>query len=139
MRRIIIITMLLLFGIGITSCVEKELVRYDLVSAQVRSSMYGDFFLASGTIEEESYFIFYIKESGGYITLQKFRTQNCKIKYIDSTITPYVEGYRFKESSMRRNTSIFCNCGDDITLYIPEGTIRNDFNGMNLNNLNKLN
>jgi hypothetical protein len=93
------------------------------VSANINSEVYGEFVLGSGKIETTSYYYFYKDTENGY-QLDKVEVAN---SYIIETDEREPEIVLFE----RKYNGGFIKLNNDFirrTIYVPEGTIINQFN-----------
>lgn len=115
-RIILVAVSLLLISCDFTG----EIRTYELVSLKDNRDIHGSFFLGTGSISQNSYYYYYYKDTLGFIKMYKTGCEDeCKIKYIDTNKTkPYVT-HQF--------TSVGGNWFTQIIFYIPESSIKNDF------------
>lgn len=102
----------------------------EIVNLQDNSSVNGSFFLGSGSINEESYYVYYYKTDDGFYKLGKTKTDNAKIKITNETprkvkkikcITP---GNLFEKYFIILPTSLT----HSVHFEIPPGSIKENYN-----------
>lgn len=135
--------------------VEKVADTKEVIALNLDNSKEGTFFLGSGSVGDESYYVFYTKDNDGNINLQKVYSDEVTLKCCTDDETPKVEEYvavsqkiltskptfwnnTFREYFLYKNynagdvvseTSATMR-GDDIVktvIHIPEGSIKNNY------------
>lgn len=107
---------------------KTEIVKatYRLEALQDNNSINGSFFLGSGQIGGRMKYVFYY-EKDGYYELEQVDYNKAKVKYSDEK--PKVE--RLTRENVRgafiNNFAIDFNCYEEYIIYVPKGTINNNY------------
>lgn len=135
--------------------VEKVADTKEVIALNLDNSKEGTFFLGSGSVGNESYYVFYTKDNDGNINLQKVCSDEATLKCCTDDETPKVEEYvavsqkiltskptfwnnTFREYFLYKNYNVgdvvsetsATMRGDDIVktvIHIPEGSIKNNY------------
>lgn len=107
---------------------KTEIVKttYNLDALQDNNSVKGSFFLGSGQIEGKMKYVFYY-ENKGYYKLEQADYSEVKIKYSDEK--PKAERFKRKnvKDAFMNNFAIDCNCYQEYIIYVPKGTINQNY------------
>lgn len=123
----------LLFGFFISTMLpietkEIKVSEHELISIKDNNSINGSFFLGSGNINGDLIYCYYYKLSETNIKMNSVYVVYCEIVY--SKDKPKIEKYEtIKTDSFKNKFSLgFINRNIRYIIYIPEGTIKNNFN-----------
>lgn len=107
---------------------KTEIVKttYNLEALQDNNSVKGSFFLGSGQIEGKMKYVFYY-ENEGYYKLEQADYSEVKVKYSDEK--PKAERFNRKnvKDAFINNFAIDCNCYQEYIIYVPKGTIKQNY------------
>ena len=107
---------------------KTEIVKttYNLEALQDNNSVKGSFFLGSGQIEGKMKYVFYYKNEG-YYKLEQADYSEVKVKYSDEK--PKAERFNRKnvKDAFINNFAIDCNCYQEYIIYVPKGTIKQNY------------
>ena len=120
----------LLFGIIAVDCPQipcGEPQKVELVAMKDNSTINGNFFLGSGSINEDQYY-FYLEQTNKGIQKKKVKADhNTYLNYIENDDTPYL----LIQKTRCENDIIYAlshKCYDvEYYFYIPDGSITNEF------------
>jgi hypothetical protein len=94
---------------------------YDVVSMNFTNNQIGgDFFLGSGTINNIPKYMFYCKDSNGFIQLEQIDCERSKIKYGPK---PYVKKYESESTNDFINWFAIDEIVTEYVIQVPEGSI----------------
>jgi len=119
MKRIIIVSLFLVFVIG---CKTNEYT-LQIASISTDSTISGSFFLGSGMIGEESYYITYAKTNNGGYRMYKFKT-NRSVIYEDGNENPYVTYFLRSDYAHSVKGIAYASSAE---FHVPKGTIVREF------------
>lgn len=119
-----------LIGTIVAFCLpaKTEIVKttYNLEALQDNNSVKGSFFLGSGQIKGKMKYVFYY-ENDGYCKLEQADYNKVKVKYSDAK--PKAE--RFNQKNVKdafiNNFAIDFNCYQEYIIYVPKGTIKQNY------------
>lgn len=107
---------------------KTEIVKttYNLEALQDNNSVKGSFFLGSGQIEGKMKYVFYYERDGFY-KLEQADYEEVKVKYSDEK--PKAERFNRKnvKDAFINNFAIDCNCYQEYIIYVPKGTINQNY------------
>ena len=107
---------------------KTEIVKttYNLEALQDNNSVKGSFFLGSGQIEGKMKYVFYYERDGFY-KLEQADYSKVKVKY--SNEKPKAERFNRKnvKDAFINNFAIDCNCYQEYIIYVPKGTIKQNY------------
>jgi len=107
---------------------KTEIVKttYNLEALQDNNSVKGSFFLGSGQIDGKMKYVFYYERDGFY-KLEQADYEEVKIKYSDEK--PKAERFNRKnvKDAFINNFAIDCNCYQEYIIYVPKGTIKQNY------------
>jgi len=107
---------------------KTEIVKttYNLEALQDNNSVTGSFFLGSGQIEGKMKYVFYYERDGFY-KLEQADYEEVKVKY--SNEKPKAERFNRKnvKDAFINNFAIDCNCYQEYIIYVPKGTIKQNY------------
>lgn len=107
---------------------KTEIVKttYNLEALQDNNSVKGSFFLGSGQIEGKMKYVFYY-EKDGYYKLEQADYSEVKVKCSDEK--PKAERFNRKnvKDAFINNFAIDCNCYQEYIIYVPKGTIKQNY------------
>ena len=107
---------------------KTEIVKttYNLEALQDNNSVKGSFFLGSGQIEGKMKYVFYYERDGFY-KLEQADYEEVKVKYSDEK--PKAERFNRKnvKDAFINNFAIDCNCYQEYIIYVPKGTIKQNY------------
>ena len=107
---------------------KTEIVKttYNLEALQDNNSVKGSFFLGSGQIDGKMKYVFYYKNDG-YYKLEQADYEEVKVKYSDEK--PKAERFNRKnvKDAFINNFAIDCNCYQEYIIYVPKGTIKQNY------------
>ena len=107
---------------------KTEIVKttYNLEALQDNNSVKGSFFLGSGQIDGKMKYVFYY-ENDGYYKLEQADYEEVKVKYSDEK--PKAERFNRKnvKDAFINNFAIDCNCYQEYIIYVPKGTIKQNY------------
>ena len=107
---------------------KTEIVKtnYNLEALQDNNSVKGSFFLGSGQIDGKMKYVFYY-ENEGYYKLEQADYSEVKVKYSDEK--PKAERFNRKnvKDAFMNNFAIDCNCYQEYIIYVPKGTIKQNY------------
>ena len=106
---------------------KEEPYSIELVALKDNSSVNGNFFLGTGTIDEDQYYFYLTKTAKGIQQRKLKNTSDVYLNYAESTDTPRI----VVQKSRCANPIIdFLALGPTFTeyyIYVPEGSITNEF------------
>lgn len=107
---------------------KTEIVKttYNLEALQDNNSVKGSFFLGSRQIEGKMKYVFYYERDGFY-KLEQADYEEVKVKYSDEK--PKAERFNRKnvKDAFINNFAIDCNCYQEYIIYVPKGTIKQNY------------
>lgn len=107
---------------------KTEIVKttYNLEALQDNNSVKGSFFLGSGQIDGKMKYVFYYERDGFY-KLEQADYEEVKVKYSDEK--PKAERFNRKnvKDAFINNFAIDCNCYQEYIIYVPKGTIKQNY------------
>lgn len=123
---------IVLLAFAALSNVEYGQQHQDIVSLNINSTVSGDFFLGSGSIDEVEYYFYYKKcADGGYLK-EQIPVVETKI-YETNDISPRLQWTEVR-SLENKYTSFFIGASgyyfvdqEDFKFFVPEGTIIKEF------------
>ena len=99
---------------------------YNLEALEDNNSVKGSFFLGSGQIEGKMKYVFYYERDGFY-KLEQANYEEVKVKYSDEK----PKAKRFNRKNVKdafiNNFAIDCNCYQEYIIYVPKGTIKQNY------------
>ena len=108
--------------------VKTEIVKttYNLEALQDNNSVKGSFFLGSGQIEGKMKYVFYYERDGFY-KMEQADYEEVKVKYSDEK--PKAERFNRKnvKDAFINNFAIDCNSYQEYIIYVPKGTIKQNY------------
>lgn len=119
----------LLGASGITSCVAE--IEYDvdsdtkIIALKDNQNVNGSFYILGGYVDEDLYYYYATETEFGYKT-EKMKADNAYIKYTDNE--PHIERYVGDFANEGAYFWGFPMCDDRYIIYVPEGTVTNEFN-----------
>lgn len=126
----VLITAFVLFlASGTTSSVTE--IEYDIASdtkiiaLKDNQNVNGNFYIFGGYVDEDLYYYYAYETEFGYKT-EKLKADNAYIKYTDEE--PHIERY---VGDFANEGAYFWGvpmCDDRYIIYVPEGTVTNEFN-----------
>ena len=123
-KFVILFIILILFLSLFTGCKKQEtkVYKYELMALQTKNEISGNFFLGSGTINDEQYFFAYVKYNDGGIRFWKCETYNTWIyeDIINNEIPNVIYTYK--------NGGFFSSYFEQYEFHIPKGSILQKFN-----------
>ena len=116
------------FLVALSLPAKTEIVKttYNLEALQDNNSVKGSFYLGTGQIDGEMKYVFYY-EKDGYYRLKQVDYNEVKVKYSDEK--PKVELFNRKKvkDAFINNFAIDCNCYQEYIIYVPKGTIKQNY------------
>lgn len=107
---------------------KTEIVKtnYNLEALQDNNSVKGSSFLGRGQIEGKMKYVFYYERDGFY-KLEQADYEEVKVKYSDEK--PKAEKFNRKnvKDAFINNFAIDCNCYQEYIIYVPKGTIKQNY------------
>jgi len=107
---------------------KTEIVKtnYNLEALQDNNSVKGSFFLGSGQIDGKMKYVFYYERDGFY-KLEQADYEEVKVKYSEEK--PKAERFNRKnvKDAFINNFAIDCNCYQEYIIYVPKGTIKQNY------------
>lgn len=103
--------------------------RVDIISLDDGTKINGNFILGSGTIDQESYYIFYEISPNGAISQHKLSVSDTYI-YEDQDSSAFINYYKLRLTGCKDwgLKSIFINNDRYNEIHVPKGTIIRQFN-----------
>jgi hypothetical protein len=114
--------------IAFTLPAKTEIVKttYNLEALQDNNSVKGSFFLGSGQIEGKMKYVFYY-ENEGYYKLEQVDYNEVKVKYSDEKPKAELFNRKNVKDAFINNFAIDCNCYQEYIIYVPKGTIKQNY------------
>jgi len=114
--------------IAFTLPAKTEIVKttYNLEALQDNNSVKGSFFLGSGQIEGKMKYVFYY-ENEGYYKLEQADYNEVKVKYSDEKPKAELFNRKNVKDAFINNFAIDCNCYQEYIIYVPKGTIKQNY------------
>lgn len=116
------------FAVALALPAKTEIVKttYNLEALHDNNSVKGSFFLASGQIEGKMKYVFYY-ENNGFYKLEQADYNDVLVKYSDEK--PKVERLNRKnvKDAFINNFAIDLICYQKYIIYVPKGTIKNNY------------
>ncbi len=107
---------------------KTEIVKttYNLEALQDNNSVKGSFFLGSGQIEGKMKYVFYY-ENDGFYKLEQADYNEVKVKYSDDKPKAELFNQKNVKHAFINNFAIDCNCYQEYIIYVPKGTIKQNY------------
>jgi hypothetical protein len=122
---IIVLIIGFIIGIWIDGTIVQKTTRYEILSLQDVSQVKGRFFLGSGTINGQMVYTFYYK-SGQDIVGQQLNWGEVTLR--ETTDKPHFDIITYKQGDTPKDAFAIDHIpSDQYIIYIPKGTIKQDF------------
>ena len=107
---------------------KTEIVKttYNLEALQDNNSVKGSFFLGSGQIEGKMKYVFYYERDGFY-KLEQADYSKVKVKYSNEKPKAEIFNRKNVKDAFINNFAIDCNCYQEYIIYVPKGTIKQNY------------
>lgn len=96
--------------------------RVTVVSLRTSDQVLGDFVLGSGSIKEQTYYVYYTQDDDGAYRINKVLANQCKI-YMEDRNDGELQTIYSKVDDDRRRYSLNPNWFDHYELHVPKGSI----------------
>ena len=96
-----------------------------IIALKDNQNVNGSFYILGGYVDEDPYYYYATETEFGYKT-EKMKADNAYIKYTDNE--PHIERYVGDFANEGTYFWGFPMCDDRYIIYVPEGTVTNEFN-----------
>ena len=116
----------LLIAWALPAKLETKVYTQNLECLQDNNSVNGGFFLGTGSVEGKMKYVYYYKDADSLYHMKQIDYANASIKYSDET--PKIETYKEEATKDFINYFAWDYTEDKYIIYIPKGSIKQNFN-----------